>query len=390
MRGLLAATRLPLRVLAGALALSLGLAAAGCSAEAEPPPAADPPRSSPPGSPHGSPAGVPPAPVPPSAPATTQRAAQPATGTSVHFTAAGDFGGNSNTEAVLAEMARLRPDLSLALGDLSYGETASEQDWCDMVTAAVGADHPFELISGNHESDGEDGDIAEFVRCLPNRLPGLVGMYGRQWYVDVPQEDPVLRLVMISPGLDYPDSTDTDYAAGSRQYRWTAEAIDSARAAGIPWLVVGTHKPCHSLGKYGCEMGEDLTNLLVQKKVDLVLHGHEHLYQRTYQLGLAPGCPGLAVDTAAAACIRNKSGTFDAGAGTVFATVGTGGKELREADPQDQEAPYFAAYSAGNTDPAYGVLDVHVSRTELSAAFVPTDGPGGASSFRDQFTLRRR
>src|SRR3954470_24145085 len=99
MRGLLAAaTRLPLRVLAGTLVFALALAAAGCSAEAEPPPAADPPRSSPPSS----------------APATTQQASKPPAGTSVHFTAAGDFGANGHTEAVLAETARLRPDLSLA------------------------------------------------------------------------------------------------------------------------------------------------------------------------------------------------------------------------------------------------------------------------------------
>jgi hypothetical protein len=371
---------MPWRVLAGTVVLALGLSTAGCSARAEPPPAADPPLSSPPAPS----AGAPPAPLPP-APATTH-ASKPPAGPSVHFTAAGDFGANGNAQAVLAETARLHPDLSLALGDLSYGETASEQDWCNMVTGALGADYPFQLLSGNHESDGEDGDIAAFIRCLPNRLPGLVGTYGRQWYVDVPRKDPVVRLVMISPGLDFQDSGDTDYAAGSPPYQWTAEAIDSARAAGIPWVVVGAHKPCHSMGKYDCEMGQDLANLLVRKKVDLVLHGHEHLYQRTYQLGLGTGCPVLVADAAAAACIRNKSGTYDAGAGTVFATVGTGGKDLREVDLQDQEAPYFAAHSAANADPAYGVLDVHVSRTELSAAFVPA----GGGSFRDQFTLRRR
>ncbi|MCG2624382.1 metallophosphoesterase [Arthrobacter sp. I2-34] len=319
--------------------------------------------------------------IPSAAPAT-----KPADGTSVHFTAAGDFGANEHTKAVLAETARLQPDLSLALGDFSYGETASERDWCRLVTDAVGPEHPFELISGNHESDGADGDIAEFVRCLPNRLPGLVGTYGRQWYVDVPQQDPVLRLIMISPGLQFPDSSDTDYTAGSPQYRWTAEAIDSARSAGIPWVVVGAHKPCHSLGRYGCGLGQDMTNLLVQKKVDLVLHGHEHFYQRTVQLGLGPGCPSLAAGAALNACIRDKSGPFDAGAGTVFATVGTGGKELRNLNLQDPEAPYFAAYSAENVEPTYGVLDVHVTRTALSAAFVPAAGNG----FRDQFTLRRR
>ena len=49
------------------------------------------------------------------------------------------------------------------------------------------------------------------------------------------------------------------------------------------------HKPCLSLGKYTCEIGADLNEPAAAKKVDLVLHGHEHLYQRTKQLGLAPG-----------------------------------------------------------------------------------------------------
>ncbi|MFD1211130.1 metallophosphoesterase [Arthrobacter sp. GCM10027362] len=362
----------------GALAVAASLLA-GCVAPPRAPAVPDGSLAEP--SATASPAPAPSAPAS-SGPPSSQAPAE----SSVHFTAAGDFAATAQTKAVLAETARLRPDLSLALGDLSYGETASERDWCGLVTAALGPDFPFELISGNHESDGGDGDIREFVRCLPNRLPGLVGTYGRQWYVDVPRDNPVLRLVMISPGLDYPDSSDEDYTAGSPQYRWTADAIDSARTAGIPWVVVGAHKPCHSIGRYDCDLGEDMANLLVQKKVDLVLHGHEHLYQRTYQLGPGPGCPALAPDTATAACLRDKSGPFDAGAGTVFATVGTGGKELRDVDLQDPDAPYFAAYSATNANPAHGLLDVHVTRTELTAAFVPA----GGGAFRDAFTISRR
>ncbi len=45
------------------------------------------------------------------------------------------------------------------------------------------------------------------------------------------------------------------------------------------------HKPCLSLGEYACDIGADLTNLLLSKKVDLVLSGHEHIYQRSKQLG---------------------------------------------------------------------------------------------------------
>ncbi|NKX49706.1 phosphohydrolase [Arthrobacter deserti] len=322
----------------------------------------------------------------PSAPASSA-AADPGSpkAASVHFTAAGDFSASPEAAAVLAATARLRPDLGLALGDLSYGQPGGERDWCGFVTNAVGAGFPFQLLAGNHESDGGNGSIDEFVRCLPNRLPGLVGTYGRQWYVDVPRKDPVLRLVMISPGLEFADTGATDYEAGSAGYRWTAQAIDSARDADIPWVVVGAHKPCHSIGRYGCDLGEDLANLLVQKKVDLVLHGHEHLYQRTHQLGPGPDCPWLAAGTASQACIRDKSGSYRAGAGTVFATVGTGGKELRGVNPQDPDAPYFAAYSGANANPAYGLLDVRVTRTGLPARFVPADG-----GFRDAFTLSRR
>ena len=49
-----------------------------------------------------------------------------------------------------------------------------------MVTAGIGAGFPFELLSGNHESNGENGNINDFSACLPNQLPGLVGTYGRQ------------------------------------------------------------------------------------------------------------------------------------------------------------------------------------------------------------------
>ena len=71
--------------------------------------------------------------------------------------------------------------------------------WCDFVTSRVGAGYPFELISGNHESNGQNGNINDFSACLPNQLPGAVGTYGRQYYVDVPADDPIVRFIMISP-----------------------------------------------------------------------------------------------------------------------------------------------------------------------------------------------
>ena len=134
---------------------------------------------------------------------------------------------------------------------------------------------PVRAGRGNHESNGQNGNINDFSACLPNQLPGAVGTYGRQYYVDVPAEAPLVRYVMISPGIQFPDGL-WSCAAGTPRYQWTAAAIDAARAAGTPWVVVAMHKPCLSVGEYPCDPGADIMNLLAAKKVDLVLSGHEH------------------------------------------------------------------------------------------------------------------
>ena len=309
-----------------------------------------------------------------------QGAAEPGV---VHFTAAGDWGSNANTRAVLAGMDAQNPDLTLAVGDLSYGVTGQEQAWCDMVTGILGAGYPFELLAGNHESNGQNGNINDFSACLPNQLPGVVGTYGRQWYVDVPQVDPIVRFVMISPALPFANPTaNWTYAAGTPQYDWTAAAIDGARANDVPWVVVGVHKPCYSLGQYTCDIGADLTDLLISKRVDLVINGHEHLYQRTHQLGTTTGCATVPAGTFDADCVADSDATMNRGAGTVFATAGLSGQEQRTVNTADTEAGYFATASGSNQNPAYGFLDVTATPDDLTARFVPVIG-----TFTDSFVI---
>ena len=301
----------------------------------------------------------------------------------VHFTAVGDFAANAETDRVLDTIATVGPDLNLALGDLSYGVTGQEESWCDRVTSRVGAGFPFELIAGNHESNGLNGNINDFSACLPNQLPGLVGTYGRQWYADVPQTDPLVRFIGISPDLTFPDGT-WSYAAGTPRYAWTASAIDGARAAGVEWVVVGLHKPCLSIGEYACGNNVDIYNMLLAKKVDLVLNGHEHLYQRTHQLAVSGSCPTLLPGQFNPACVADSDSTMLRGAGTVMATVGTGGQVPYDASPSDPEAPYFAAYAGAGQGAPHGVLSVTATTTSLQAVFVPAAG----STFTDAFTLR--
>ena len=313
----------------------------------------------------------------------TQVSAAPQPGR-LHFTAAGDFAQTANTGLVLEKLAASGSDTAITLGDMSYGAVGGEEGWCDFVKDRVGSSFPFEMLAGNHESNGLNGNINDFSACLPNQLPGVVGTYGRQYYVDVPAGAPLVRFVMISPGLTYPDGT-WSYAAGSARYQWTAEAIDGARTAGVPWVVVGMHKPCVSVGKYACDSGADVFNLLLSKKVDLVLSGHEHLYQRTHQLSLGAGCAAFTPGRYDAGCVADADGDFRAGAGTVAAVVGTGGQLLYDVTTDDPEMPYMAASSGRNVEPTYGFLDVQATADVLQASFVR--GAGG--SLADSFTLTK-
>ena len=301
---------------------------------------------------------------------------------SVHLTAAGDYGSDPVRAAgVLKALGRAGQDAHLALGDLSYGATGKEGAWCDFVTARVRPGLPFELVSGNHESDGENGSIDAFVSCLPNRLPGLVGSYGREYYVDLPQQAPLVRVVMVSAALSFPDGV-WDYTAGSDHYAWTERAIDGARAAKIPWVVVGMHKPCVSLGQYACDIGPDLLHLLVSRRVDLVLSGHEHLYQRTAQLAEGARCARIAIDSFRPGCVVGRGGSLAAGAGTVFVTAGTGGALLRPVSTTDTEAGYFTSSSGSGTGPApYGYLDLRATAHDLHVSLVRSADGSSADAF---------
>jgi hypothetical protein len=208
------------------------------------------------------------------------------------FTAAGDYGSSKVTTATLDLIARSGANFNLALGDLSYTD-ASESVWCDYVRSRVGDSFPFQLVAGNHEGDfGGDGHNSEFAACLPDRMDS-VGDYPEEYYFDYRG---LARFIVISPDLTI-EGKHYIYGDANEHYEWVAKAIDDARAADIPWVIVGMHKNCRSVGEYYCNIYQELMSLLVEKKVDLVLQAHDHTYQRTRQLDTGPTCAIVKVDS---------------------------------------------------------------------------------------------
>ncbi len=308
--------------------------------------------------------------------------AGPASSSSFVFGAAGDFDANAATTAGLDLLAVSGSSLFLALGDLSYGTISPETAWCSYVTSHLGSGFPFELLSGNHEDGGESasGLIDNFAACLPDRVGAISGTYGKEYYFDYPVARPLARLIMISPDLTFTNGGYHSYAAGSPHYDWLASAIDGARATGIAWVIVGMHKVCISEGVKTCEVGADLANFLINRKVDLVLQGHDHNYQRSKQLTC------ITVGSFNNGCVADDGvdGAYMKGSGTVFVIAGIFGRALASISPTDPEAAYFTrAFGSGSTGSGHGFVEYSVSSERIGARIVlATGGP-----FNDTFSI---
>jgi hypothetical protein len=298
------------------------------------------------------------------------------------FTVAGDYGFDENAADTLRLIGQTNPSFHLALGDLGLTEEAPEANWCAFVRSHVPASVPFQLVTGSEEADfGGEGHISNFAQCLPDEMHST-GQYPAQYYFDYQE---LARFFVLSPDL-FIDDQYYYYESQDEQYQWVANAIDEARADGIQWIVVGIHKGCHSMGPYYCRVSPDLLNLLIDKRVDLVLSGHDRTYQRSKQLATGPTCTMVPVDWFNEQCVVDIDVATDypKGAGTVFVVVGTAGAELYPIDEEDSERGYFITWMGANASPRHGFLQVAVSEAELTGEFV---GSTPSSDFSDRFTI---
>lgn len=301
--------------------------------------------------------------------------------TSFSFSVAGDHGSTSNSRTIasLDALAREAVNVHLGVGDLSYMSPGTETQWCNFVKSKVGSSFPFEIVAGNHESDGLNGLIDNFAVCLPNQIAGMVGTYAKEYYVDYPTSSPLARLIMVSPDLDFTNGGFYEYKVGNTHYNWLSNAIDSARAAGIRWLIVGMHKNCITMGTKPCEIGTDVMNLLFSKKVDLILQGHDHNYQRSKQLTCAQ------TNAFNASCVVDDGADnqYAKGAGSVLVIAGTFGQGQYTINTGDSEAGYFAKWMGSNINSTYGFVKFTVTPDQLTSQFVRSTG----GTFSDAFTI---
>ncbi len=279
------------------------------------------------------------------------------------FSAVGDYGATHATTEVLSLVEKLGSDFHILLGDLSYKDMSPEDKWCRFVSSFTG--HiPLVLVPGNHESDGKDGHIDNFQKCMPFSLKeSMKGVYAKEYYFDYPESKPLARFIQISPNLNFRDEQEVSYLPDSKHFLWLKDAIESARSKNIPWVIVSMHKPCINSEKKDCEIGFELPNFLISEGVDLVLSGHAHLYDRTEQLSCVR-------EKADKSCIKKESKEgYQKDAGTIFVTAGTGGTTLRDTSAKKEQEKYFAKSFGKNRGGFHGVSQVFVTPDMLEVKF---------------------
>ncbi len=245
---------------------------------------------------------------------------------SFRFTAFGDQGWSYDSVASATQIRSQNPAFHLHAGDISYAENGGDglitdaydprvwDSYFNQIDPTAGS-IPWNAVVGNHEMEpwySPDGYGGEFARF---DFPGGPSQtyysftYGNVGVVALDGND-----------VSYEIPANLGYTGGA-QTAWLKSTLASLRAnPKIDFIVPYFHNCAYSTCvTHGCEGGVEQywVPLFDQYEVDLVINGHNHIYERTDPLR------GGA--TTAAATIGS---TVDSSKGTTYIVAGGAGKSL--------------------------------------------------------------
>jgi 3',5'-cyclic AMP phosphodiesterase CpdA len=254
----------------------------------------------------------------------------------LHFTAFGDQGTGDGRDTlgapqgawIVDQVERRRPLFHLHLGDLAYANLNAagtrNAGWNRFMAnnSRSAAKRPWMPILGNHEIEAgmdQHGYEATLGRL---RLPG------HNWYAF----DAGSVRIICTDAEDWALQKGGDVFlrgySGGAQLRWLDQELASARQRPhVDWVVLAVHHPVVSSANLnGADLGvrQALMPLLARHDVDFVLAGHDHNYERSFQLGAAEaGSPTLRPEV-----VDRSLESLDATKGWVHLVLGGGGQKL--------------------------------------------------------------
>ncbi|XP_062204269.1 purple acid phosphatase 2-like [Phragmites australis] len=198
----------------------------------------------------------------------------------------GDLGQTFHSNDTLKHYEASNADAVLFIGDLSYADDHPDHDntrwdtW-GRFTERVVAHQPWIWTTGNHEIDyaPEIGETDPF-KPFTNRYPTPFAASGSTrpfWYSVKIASAHVIVLASYSA-----------YGQYTPQWTWLQDELKRVNRTETPWLVVCVHSPWYNSNDYHYMEGETMRvqfeRWLVDAKVDLVLAGHVHSYERSHRV----------------------------------------------------------------------------------------------------------
>jgi hypothetical protein len=253
--------------------------------------------------------------------------------------AVGDWACNPNTFNTVRNIEARSPELVLGLGDYSYQD--SPNCWLKIVDSI---DHKMKIAIADHDAISSSL-LNQYLKHF-----NLTQQYYSFDYLNV-------HITVMSEEL--PVQT------GSEQYKFINDDLAAAASnSSIDWIIVAMHEPVYT-SPYRQWSGMDLSfietyqPLFDKYKVDLVLSGDIHNYQRSYPLSYNPvrhydvSNPSDAVTTAPIITTIEK-GNYSDPKGQIYITAGIGGAPL-QTSLRGQSS--FIAIQDATT---HGILDIEI------------------------------
>ena len=271
------------------------------------------------------------------------------------FAAVGDWGCNNNTRETVKNINNHRKSTILGLGDNSYQNTAT--CWYDIIRPLDGDADPsnvkrVKITIGNHETSPSSLLNSYKSHFHLNKL-----------YYSVERE--YVHILSMN-------SEDSDRSnVNSAQYQFVKTDLENAHNnPNIKWIIVMAHAPFFSspngCSASSCKGSESFTRayqtLFEQNKVDMVLFGHVHNYQRMFPLTFNSNNPLNPIK--ASSELKN----YTDPAGPIYAIVGTGGVNFHSLGSK-------AAFVVTQQANKFGQMDIAFSSTgdRLDAQFCAND-----------------
>ncbi|MCM2267449.1 MAG: metallophosphoesterase [Elusimicrobiales bacterium] len=217
-------------------------------------------------------------------------------------------GGFPEQRQVAAQMEKHSPDFVLHLGDMiesGLDEDADEEYFGPY--SALQARVPFFQALGNHDygpsARTEAGRGFLKANYAPFHSVPLTGLPPHYYFFDIGNA----RFFVLDANAFYGGKFAPGLEPGSKQYKWLDYFL--GKASDKTWKFVAVHEPLYSTGAHGTiePQVKALEPLLLKHKVDMVLQGHDHNYERTMPV---------------------KEGVPDEAGGIIYLTLGGGGSTI--------------------------------------------------------------